>query len=397
MKHSGFDGHMKVALISHEGGGISSVANGLAQSLARKKIHTTIFTGTSVYSQHTQKLNDYLDVTYLPIPNFPPRHIWFQTLNFSKLSKLLKEYSVIHGMSPNASVGFTFFKKRLAKPFVATLHTDQRTNQKAFVNQPTSSWTLPDLGYFFLEFPLYDFSLRRILVGSDHVTICSYSLLEQLKAYAKIDNNKVSVIHNGIDFDEIESVEDQFVDDEDNISIVYAGRLYWLKGVMLLLKAFNRIKKNNKHVNLKIFGKGPIEHQVKKFIVDSGLDNQVSVLGYVPHKKLIAEIKKSHIVAFPSLCEAQPMFMLEAMACKKPVLAFDFPFASEIISNMKNGLLSKPGNIDDLSKKLQLLISDEKLRRRLGQEAYNHVKLTHNLDVQAEKYLEVYRKVIDRS
>lgn len=388
---------MKVALISHEGGGISSVTRALAQSLARKKINTTIFTGTSVYPQHTKNLNEYLDVTYLPIPNLPPRHIWFQALNFNKLLKFFKGYSIIHGMSPNASVGFTFFRKKLSKPFVATLHTDPRTNQKAFFNQPTSSWTLRDLGYFLFEFPMYDLTLRAILARSDYVTMCSYSLLDQLNVYANLDANKVSVIHNGIDLKEIENVQPTFIDSEGDISIIFAGRLYYLKGAMLLLKAFNTIKNLNRNVTIKIFGKGPIEHLIKKYVVDSGLKDQVSVLGHIPHKKLIGEIKKSHIVAFPSLSEAQSMFMLEAMACKKPVLAFDLPFASEIITNMETGILSKAGDIEALSRNLQLLISDEKLRRKLGLAAYEYVKLTHNLDLQAEKYLDVYKTVISCS
>jgi glycosyltransferase involved in cell wall biosynthesis len=387
---------MKVALISHEGGGISSVSAGLANSLAKKKIDTTIFTGRHRYPYQTRRLNAHLEITYLPIPDFPPRTLWFQALNFSKLSSTLKDYTVIHGVSPNASLAFTFFKKRLAKPFVATLHEDHRTSQRTFVNQPTSSWTLRDLGYFFLGFPLYDFSVRRLLASSDHVTLCSYSLLEQLAAYRNVDYNRVSVIYNGIDFDEIESVEDRLADNGDDISIIYAGRLYWVKGIMFLLKAFNRTRKDIGNVSLKIFGKGPLKQTIKKFIVDSDLRDRVSYLGHVPHKRLLAEIKKSHIVVFPSLCEAQPMFMLEAMACKKPLLAFDLPFAREIITNMDNGLLAKAGDIEDLSRKIQLLVSDEKLRRRLGQAAYNHVRRKHNWDIQVEKYLKVYERVVDR-
>jgi N,N'-diacetylbacillosaminyl-diphospho-undecaprenol alpha-1,3-N-acetylgalactosaminyltransferase len=120
-------------------------------------------------------------------------------------------------------------------------------------------------------------------------------------------------------------------------------------------------------------------------------------MGQVSHKKLIAEIKKSHIVVFPSLNEAQPMFVLEAMACKKPVLAFDLPFARELITDMENGLLAKPCDVEDLSKKIQLLANDKTLRLRLGQAAYNNVKKKHNWDIQAEKYLEVYKRLINRT
>jgi len=386
-------GSMKVALISHEGGGISSVSAGLAQSLSKKKIDTTIFTGTHLYPYQTRKLNDYLDITYLPTPNFPPRHIWFQALHFTKLLNRFKDYSIIHGMSPNASFAFSFFKKRLAKPFVATIHDDQRANLRNFVNQPASSWTLADVGFFVLEFPIYDLPAGQILTASDHITFCSNSILNQIETYRALDYNKVSVIYNGINFEEIESEKDQSADYENHISIIWAGRLYWSKGIMFLLEAFKRAKKENRNLNLRIFGTGPLAQKVEKFIMNSGLSDSASFMGYVTHKRLIAEIKRSHMVVFPSLAEAQPMFVLEAMACKKPVLAFDLPFAREIVTNMDNGLLAKKGDIEDLTRKICLLASDESLRRKLGEAAYNHVKKSHNWDIQAEKYLAVYRSV----
>lgn len=95
-------------------------------------------------------------------------------------------------------------------------------------------------------------------------------------------------------------------------------------------------------------------------------------MGHVPHRKLIGEIMNADALVFPSLSEAQPMIILEAMACGKPVVAFDLPFAREIISDMSNGLLVKFNDIGDLSMKTRLLISDEKLRRRLGQAAHDY-------------------------
>jgi len=98
---------MRVALISHEGGGISSVCHGLAQSLAKKKIDTTIFEGKPACAHQTERLNDYLEITRLPILNFPPRPLWFQILNIRKLFKVIDNFTVIHGVSPDASFAFT--------------------------------------------------------------------------------------------------------------------------------------------------------------------------------------------------------------------------------------------------------------------------------------------------
>jgi glycosyltransferase involved in cell wall biosynthesis len=384
---------MKIALISNEGGGISSVTAGLANSLAKRKIETTVFTGITHSGGKTEKLGDYLEIVRLPIPDFPPRNVWFQILNFKKLVKALGNCTVIHGVSPTASFGLTFCRNRIPKPFVATIHDSFRPSQRAFINQPLCSWTALDLGYYFIESPLMDFSMSRILSGSDHVTFCSHSVLSEISSFKSFDHSKTSVIYNGIDFDEIESVKKSEPEKTNGISILYAGRLFWVKGIMLLLEAFNRLKVA-KDVHLNIFGRGPMKQKVEKFIIDYGLRDRVSFLGHVPHRKMISEIKSADIVALPSLIEAQPMILLEAMACRKPVVAFDLPFSRELVTNMNNGLLARAGDVNDLAGKLELLVSDGALRHKIGQSAYCQVKKNHNWDSQVEKYLEVYQNVI---
>ena len=387
---------MKAALISQEGGGISSVTAGLARSLARRKVDVTVFTGATASVSQTEKINEQLEIVYFPIPDFPPRNLWFQILNLKKLSEALSNYDVIHGVSPYASFSLTFFKKRINKPFVATIHDSHRPSQKAFVNQPISTWTLSELGYYFAEFPLYDFSVERVLARSDYAVFCSYTLLAELAAYRNLDYRRVSVIHNGIDFDEIDGVGDSLHESRNDITIIYGGRLYWVKGVMMLMEAFRHLKKDFGNIHLNIFGSGPLRQKIDEYLVNFDLKDTVTCMGRVPHKTLLSEIKNSDIVAFPSICEAQPMFMLEAMACRKPVVAFDLPFAREIISSGATGLLARKADIEDLSNKIGLLVSDERLRRRIGQAAYNVVKREHNWDIQVEKYLKVYESALDR-
>lgn len=400
VKHCRSLDSMKVALISHEGGGIRSVTAGLAKSLAKRKIETTVFTGITRSNSETEQINDYLQIVRLPIPDFPPRNLWFQFLNFKRLSRALSNFTIVHGMSAPASFGLTFFKKRFPKPFVTTIHDSYRPKQKAsaraLVNQPLSLWTVSDFGYYFVAYPLYDLSISRVLASSSHTTFCSYSVLAEISAFKSFDHSKTSVICNGIDFDEIESVKNPQTDPGNSISILYAGRLFWVKGIMLLLEAFNRLK-DVENVSLNIFGRGPLRQKVERFILNHGLKERVSYLGHISHKKLIGEIKNSDFVVIPGLYEAQPMILLEAMGCRKPVVAFDLPFARELVSNMNNGLLAKAGDIDDLSNKMRLLISDEGLRHKMGQSAYYHVRKKHNWDIQVDKYLEVYHKVIENN
>jgi len=384
---------MKVALISHEGGGTASVCYGLGQSLAKKKINTTIFTGTPKRVQQIEKLNDYLEIIRMPILNFPPRALWFQVLHIRKLLNLLKDYTVIHGVSPDASFVLAFYKKKLRKPFVATIHGSIRAMQKAFVNTPVSCWTRGDFGFHVIEFPLHDYTISKILSGSDHIAVCSFTVLEELKIYRSLDVKKATVIYNGINLDEIENTKASSTNKEDDLSIIYAGRLFWTKGAIFLLKALQILRQDFKNVHLKIFGSGPLENRIREFVADADLRDCVSFRGHVSHKNLLAEVKTADLVVHPSIYEAQPMFALEAMACRKPVVVFDAPWGRELISNKNNGLLARMCDVKDLSNKIQLLLLDRKLRTKLGENAYNYVKQKHNWDIQVQKYLRMYEEV----
>jgi glycosyltransferase involved in cell wall biosynthesis len=384
---------MKVALISHQGGGISSVCYELAQSLSKKRIHTTVITGVHRHDHQTKRVNDYLEIVRLPTLDLPPRSLWFQIFNTRKLSKLLKNHTVIHGVSPDASFLYTFFKRKLKKPFVATIHGSPRASQRAFINSPISYWTLGDFGYEIVEFPLHDFTVRKILSASDHIAVCSFAALEELKVYRSLDLSKVSVVYNGINLEEIGNLRASSTDQIDDLSIIYAGRLFWTKGVMLLLEAFKLLRQDRKNIHLSIFGKGPLENRIREFITNSGLRANVHFQGYVPREELLAEVKNSDVVVFPSLSEAQPVFVLEAMACRKPLVAFNIPSMREMISNFENGLLAEPYKAHDLCGRIEMLLSDRKLRSKLGENAYNYVKRKHSWNEQAEKYIEIYEKV----
>jgi glycosyltransferase involved in cell wall biosynthesis len=137
-----------------------------------------------------------------------------------------------------------------------------------------------------------------------------------------------------------------------------------------------------------------MENEVKKFIAKKKLENKVYFAGFVSHKRLIHEIRKSDVVVFPSLYESQPLFVLETMACKKPLIAFNVPYTRELIKNGHNGILAKPYDVEDLTNKICMVLQDRQLRLKLGENAFEYVKRNHNWDVQVEKYCTIYYEVI---
>lgn len=373
------------------------MCSGLARSLSRKKIQTTIFLRCTRADckLEAQKINEFLDVIRLPMIDYPPRSLWFY-FRSAKLLRLLEDYDIIHGVSPEMAINYTLYRGNARNPLITTLHGSHRAALKAFLQSPMRDWVTSDFAFHVLELPLHEIIAKRCLDKSSRVVVCSYTTLGELKTFEKADSSKISVIYNGIDFSEIQQKESGIIDEREDkdyeYSIMFAGRLFWMKGLPFVLRAYENLERQFKGLHLKIFGKGPLENEIRKFMANRNLKSSVYFGGFLPHKELIKEIKKSDIVVFPSLYEAQPMFALETMACRKPLVAFDLPYAREIIRNGHNGLLAKAYDVNDLSNKIALAIEDRKLGLEIGRNAYAYVRRNHDWNVQAEKYLRVYEE-----
>lgn len=390
---------LKVALISDEFppftfGGVGSVCQDLAYNLSRKKIHTTVLCRGS-RKITVEEPNDYLEIIRLPGLDIPPRSVWFQLKNFHRFSKLLKNHTVLHVISPASGTFCVNLKKRLFKPLVTSCHGVTWRELDIFVNSPIYYWTTGEFAYSIAEYPLYHFLDKKIIKNSDHIVVCSFSLLEDMKKiYGDFISDNVSVIHNGINFEKMDSI----CNDEKNIakngfSVIYYGRLFWRKGLIHLLKAIANLKQDFPDISLKIFGTGPLMGKIKKQIFNLSLKDNVCLRGYVPYVELVKEIKKADVVVLPSLYEAAPVAALEAMACKKPPIVFDFRFSREYIINMYNGLLAKAKDEKDLSDKIRLFLTNKKLRMQLGKNAYDYVKKYHNWNELVKKYISVYESL----
>ncbi len=399
-----------MALISHEFppfaiGGIGSQCHDLAYSLSKKKIDTLVICGKSAHKR-VEKPNAYLTVVRLPYFDVPPRYFWFQLQNFKIIEKLVEDCAIIHGVNPISSAIAAYYKKKLGKPFVVTCHHSGLQEMKEFLSLPTNEWTIGNFSQTVLSYPLDEMTLTNICYKSaDHIIIPGLSTLDYIKnTGGHLDFRKTSVIYNGIDFDKVSKITDapvegyeegDYADRETSLSIAFYGRLVSTKGIMYLLDAMVTLAREFSSLRLSIFGKGPLENKIRLKIQNLGLQSKVELFGYVPYDQLIRRIGEASVVVLPSLIEVGPFIAaLEAMACKKPLVVFDSPFAREFILNMHDGISARSGDSKDLAEKIRILLVDGKLRNKIGQNAYKYVLENHNWSILVNKYIEVYKKVV---
>jgi glycosyltransferase involved in cell wall biosynthesis len=172
----------------------------------------------------------------------------------------------------------------------------------------------------------------------------------------------VSVIHNGVDIDEIRNATPAFLPlSKDSVIVGFAGRLETRKGVLDLLDAWPAIAQAQPHAYLVLAGRGPLEAQVAERARQ--LDRAL-FLGY--RDDVASLLQRCHIVAMPSHWEGFGLVAAEALAAGKPVVATQTSSLPEIVRDGQEGLLVPVRQPRALTAALQRLIADPQLRAQLG-------------------------------
>ena len=132
---------------------------------------------------------------------------------------------------------------------------------------------------------------------------------------------------------------------------------------------------------------------LEKLIADSKLTNEnIKFLGMVGD--IPALLKSSDIFVCTSISESGPMAVWEAMAMCKPVVTSDVGAVSEHIEDGKSGFIVPIENSDALSEKVELLLNDPALGKKMGFEAREAVQKRLDISITVGEYATFYRKIL---
>ncbi|OGK41352.1 hypothetical protein A3A74_03400 [Candidatus Roizmanbacteria bacterium RIFCSPLOWO2_01_FULL_35_13] len=173
--------------------------------------------------------------------------------------------------------------------------------------------------------------------------------------------------------------------------VLFTGRLTIHKGVEYLIKAARQIK-----AEIVILGDGPERKYLESLIQKFKLTN-VHMLGYFSHK--LGEINdfylRSDVYVAPSVWnEPLGLVILESMVHKTPVIVTRKGGVSTIVKDGMNGFLVRPKSPNEIAQKVNLLIENEKLRFKMGENAYRTVIERFNWDKIAGKFYRMYERSI---
>ena len=176
---------------------------------------------------------------------------------------------------------------------------------------------------------------------------------------------------------------------KDEKYILLIGYPWYLKGVDLLINAFNLISEDFPEYSLKIVGWCPQGREYFENLAKN--NNKIELCDPVPHSDVIPLMANCSLYVLASRTDASPRVLREAMASKKPIIASDVDGVSTLIKDGYNGLMFEKENVKDLAEKIRMILSDKNLANKLAKNGYTMVQKK----MSEQCYIQNYRKMIE--
>lgn len=284
-----------------------------------------------------------------------------------------------HGYKGSILLGLINKKKRKL-PLVSTLHGWTNTKKIS-------------------KLRVYEWLDRYLLSYKDAVVLVSPSMLsDQRVISAGVKPDRLTVIENGIDFEEANNKQQddqlgqkiqQFCKEDYVIGAI--GRLSKEKGYGYLLEAIRGLLDKGHKVKLVLLGEGNCREQLQNQIDELKLNKHVLLTGYVKNAKDYLTYFDTFVIS--SLTEGFPITLLEAMNAKIPVVSTRVGCLPEVLQTPDSGLLVPSKDPVALTAALMRLKDDAALAKTLAECGYEKVCTRYSSQTMAEKYLAVYKKV----
>jgi glycosyltransferase involved in cell wall biosynthesis len=394
---------MEVALINNDYppyifGGIGTFVHELAKGLSRKGVKVHVITG---YHEPLSSTGNFgfqrnsegeIDVLRFAYPSIPPRQTVFQVWNLKKIMKTIQslDLDIIHGQCGSTYPALPNLKRKA--PVLITFHTSPMMEKIMSAQSIFRGGSPADFWKFLIGYPAWYLTYRMELQYSDAAVTVSRALKSEIltemgEKYAE----KIQYIHNGID---LQSLDKEYEEagtgiTESEETILFAGRLFWRKGALNVIRMAYLLQKNKTKFKIVVHGTGPLANKMRKYISSLGLKN-IELRGFTTKPQLMKSMRHCKFVAIPSMYEACPMILLESMCLGKIPLMLKLPFSCELTEGGKYGILGD--GVKSLANQLINLVDSRSLSR-LGNDIRIFARNNYNIDNLSSKYIEAYRNL----
>jgi glycogen synthase len=294
---------------------------------------------------------------------------WIEHMNSDMLAAGVEvgdqhDFDLVHGHDWLVAVAGDHLANRFRCPLVMTVHATEFGRHQGHVDTHPQS---------------YIHGVERWMTNrAERVITCSAYMREHVADIYGLEEERISVISNGIDPSELVPVDDltalraRFAAPDERL-VLLVGRLVYEKGFQLALEAMPGLIERLGNVRFLVAGSGTAESELREQAGQLGLDEHGTFLGWIGDDVLHSLYRISDLCVVPSIYEPFGLVALEAMASGCPCLVADTGGLREVVPNEDVGLRFRSRDPASLAAMAERLLCDEALRERLVAEASEHV------------------------
>ena len=236
---------------------------------------------------------------------------------------------------------------------------------------------------------------------TDHFIVDGECTKELLMKRDKIKNDRISLIHLGIEPESMKrdeklrkKIRKEFGIKDKDIVIGNVARMVEMKGQEYLIKAFQQVSGKFPDATLMIAGSGKLERNLHKLVQSLDINDYVIFTGF--RDDMQAVYSSFDIYAHTSVeggGETFPYAVLYALAQELPVVVSRVGDVPVMVVEEINGFVVPDKNPEAIAKKLTILLDNKDMREKMGRASLNHLKRNFTVEKMVEEIEKVYYKV----
>jgi len=217
---------------------------------------------------------------------------------------------------------------------------------------------MPRLGFF--RKILWKYSLQKIY----YVTCPTKSTAKYLKSLNIVNSDKIKILYDPVI--DSEEINKKIKKSKSNLLpkeyFLAAGRLTYQKNFIFLCKSFMKVLQRSPKLKLIIAGEGEDEINIRNFIKEKQLQENIYLIGYI--ENIYPIIKRARAFILSSLWEDPGFVLLESAYCKTPVISSDCKTGPrEILKNNFNAFVFQSNNTQSFERTFNSFLSCKQVKK----------------------------------